>query len=80
MRSLVGLLTLLVLLVIILVYCAVLFWWYRQKKGLFAPYSPPPPPAAQRPFYPTGDIIPLTEEQIEDRDELIAESREEVKV
>lgn len=57
--------------VIAIIYFIVLFECYKNKTFIYAPYTPPPPPVDQNPFYPTGDIIPLTPTEIATRSEYI---------
>jgi len=56
------------ILVIIIVYVLVMFELYRNQKFIFAPYVPPSPPNS---FYPLGTITPMTQEEIDRRNNII---------
>ena len=59
--------------VVAIIYVIVLFELYKQKRFIFAPYVPPTPPAPF--FYPLGKITPLTQEEIDHRNAVIAASK-----
>jgi flagellar basal body-associated protein FliL len=59
----------LVLLLLLVVYAIALFLLYRDQKLFFAPYKAPTPPGPA--FYPLGNVTPLTQEQINQRNALI---------
>lgn len=60
------------IIIIIIIYVIVLFELYKQKRFIFAPYVPPNPP--DRYFYPLGNVTPLTQEEIEQRNAIIRAS------
>lgn len=60
------------ILLVSIAYVLVLFECYKNKTFIFAPYTAPPPPANT--FYPLGEIIPLTQEQIDQRNTIIRNS------
>ena len=59
-------------LVIIIVYVIIMFELYRQQKFIFKPYTPPSPPPNS--FYPLGSVNPLTQEEIDIRNNAIKAS------
>lgn len=63
---------LIAVIVLIIIYVVVLFELYKNQEFIFATYSPPTPPSNY--FYPLGEIIPLTQEEIEHRNALIRAS------
>lgn len=63
-----------ILVIIIMVWVITLFVMYHRQIGIFSPYQPVPPPTSEHPFYPTGDIIPLTQAQQDQRNARIQAS------
>jgi flagellar basal body-associated protein FliL len=59
-------------LVIIIVYTIVMFEMYKRGEFIFSPYVPKPAPPNS--FYPLGTITPLTQEQINHRNDIIRAS------
>lgn len=59
-------------LVIMIIYVIVMFEFYKNQTFIFTPYVPPTPPPNY--FYPLGSVTPLTQEQIEQRNAIIAAS------
>lgn len=58
-------------LVVIMVYSVVMFELYRREKFIFGPYEPPTPPAEKNPFHPLGSVRPMTQDEIDHRNEII---------
>ena len=56
------------ILLTIIAYVIAMFECYRNKTFIFSTFTPSPPPNS---FYPLGQITPLTQEEIETRNELI---------
>lgn len=56
------------LFVIIIVYAVVMFELYKKKTFIFTPYVPVKPSDA---FFPLGKITPMTQEEIDERNEFI---------
>lgn len=57
---------------VIIAFFILMFYWYRTKTVVFAPFIPEVP---DRPvFYPLGDTIVLTQEQIDKRNAIIEAS------
>ena len=57
------------ILVVIIVYVIVMFELYKNNAFIFAPYTPPPPPPNS--FYPLGSTTPMTQEEIDQRNDII---------
>lgn len=62
------------ILLLIIVYVIVLFEAFKQQKFIFSPYIPPSPPKEQNAFYPLGNVRPLTQEEIDNRNRIIRNS------
>ncbi len=60
------------ILVIIIIYAIFMFEMYRKQQFIFAPYTPPPAPANA--FYPLGSVRPMTQDEINTRNEVILAS------
>jgi hypothetical protein len=52
------------LLILMVIYIIVIFVCFNKKTFIFAPYTPAPPPESSKPFYPLGEITPLSPEEI----------------
>jgi len=63
-----------ILIILIMVWVIIMFVMYHRQAGVFSPYQPTPPPPSEHPFYPTGDIIPLTKAQQDQRNARITAS------
>lgn len=63
-----------IIVIIIMIWVIVMFVMYHKQSGVFSPYQPTPPPAREHPFYPTGDIIPLTKAEQDQRNARIQAS------
>lgn len=64
----------LMVVLIIMIWIIVMFAMYHRQSGVFSPYVPVTPPAREHAFYPTGDIIPLTQAEQDQRNARIAAS------
>lgn len=60
------------LLILIIVYVIVMYELYKNHAFIFAPYTPPPP--SSNAFHPLGNVSPLTQEQINQRNAIIMAS------
>ena len=60
------------LIILMIIYIIVMFELYKQHRFIFATYTPPPPPPNS--FFPLGTVTPLTQEQIDQRNEIIMRS------
>lgn len=65
---------LILILVIIMVYSLVMYELFRRQSFIFAPYEPPAPPADLYPFHPLGNVTPMTQEEIDTRNQIIIDS------
>lgn len=63
-----------VVVLIIMIWIIVMFVMFHRQSGVFAPYQPTPPPEREHPFYPTGDIIPLSQAEMDQRNARIQAS------
>lgn len=63
-----------IVVIIIMIWVIIMFTMYHRQVGTFAPYQPTPPPASEHPFYPTGDITPMTQAQQDQRNARIRAS------
>lgn len=63
---------LIIILIIIIIYVIVMFELFKKKKFIFAPYTPPPAPPNS--FYPLGNITPMTQDEIDQRNAIIKAS------
>jgi len=60
------------ILVVMIIYIIVMFSMYVSGSWIFAPYIPPTP---QKPhYYPLGSVKPMTQEEINHRNEIITAS------
>lgn len=64
---------LIAILIIMIIYVVMMFEFYKNKKFIFAPYNQPKPNSPH--FYPLGKITPMTQEEIDHRNEIINASR-----
>lgn len=64
---------LVVLLILTIVYIIVIFEAAKNQTLIFAPYTPPDPTVSH--FRPLGEIRELTQEEIDRRNEIIAQTR-----
>ena len=55
--------------IVVIIYALVLFECYKSKTFLFAPYAQPTPPGSY--FYPLGSVTQLTQEEIDQRNQII---------
>ena len=62
------------ILIVIMIYVIVMFELYKNQAFIFAKYTPPSPPLSANAFYPLGKVTPLTQEQIEQRNDIIRAS------
>lgn len=60
------------ILVVMIIYVLVIFELYRKQTFIFAPYTPPPAPANA--FYPLGSVRPMTQDEIDTRNDIILTS------
>jgi hypothetical protein len=63
-----------IVIVIVMVWIIGMFVMFHNQTGVFGPYIAPVPPAEQKPFYPTGDILSLSQAQQDDRNAQIKAS------
>jgi len=54
-----------------IIYLIVLFEFYKYQTSIFTPFIPSPPSPF---FYPLGIVTPLTQEEIDHRNEIIRAS------
>lgn len=64
-----GIGILVTLLIIVIIYAIVMFETFKNQSFIFTPYIPPTPPSNH--FYPLGDVRPLTQEEIDQRNRVI---------
>lgn len=60
------------ILLLIIIYAVALFETYKYRTFIFAPYVRPTPPGPH--FFPLGNVRPLTQEEIEQRNAIICAS------
>lgn len=60
------------ILVVIVIYVLVMFELFKNQAFIFKPYVPPAPP--ENSFYPLGKVTPLSQEDIDARNEIILNS------
>ena len=63
---------LITILIIMIIYVIFIFEMYRKKEFIFSPYTPPPAPVNA--FYPLGSVRPMTQDEINTRNEIILAS------
>lgn len=61
--------------VISIVYSVYIVIAWQSKTSIFTPYQPPTPPSKFEAFYPLGTVTPMTAQEIKERNEIIALSR-----
>lgn len=62
---------LIAILIVIIIYVIAMFEFYKNRTFIFTPYTPKNPPSDTKAFYPLGQITPLTQEQIDERNKII---------
>ncbi|MEM2986600.1 MAG: hypothetical protein QXV60_00665 [Nitrososphaerota archaeon] len=60
------------ILIVMIVYSILMFEFYKNHTFIFSPYKPPDPPVKF--FRPLGEVIPMTQEEIETRNNIIKNS------
>lgn len=69
--TLISFILIIIIFVIIIVYTVVMYEMAKNKTGIFALYTPVPTFDALRPM---GETIPLTQEEINQRADIVAKS------
>lgn len=60
-----------VIIIIMIIYILVIFELYKSRSFIFETYTPKSPPSNLYPFYPLGEVRQMTQEEIDQRNDLI---------
>lgn len=72
MSKLINIILIIAFIIFLIIYSLFVYESYKKKKWLFKPYIQPPPPGGpNQVIRPAGTPVPLTEEEIQERQSIL---------